>query len=225
MKTSFNASLIARQLWGIKSAVQQQEHEIAYGNYMLPARHHEILKGGWKSIRAEGSCQAIYVATPPEQLLRHFEFLSKKYAAILVSLKHILDLGSGLGMACFALAHLFENVTGCEQDPRLHWGAEQIRQDNNITNITFKNRDFRHLSTAEIQAFDAIFAYVAIQNPGEGIEDILFRASPGTLIVLRECDLRKLFESPQFRLLHPKRKSYDPGFHDHEGFFTYIKKG
>ena len=155
---------------------------------------------GWRLSPTNGPRDPVYEATPPIELLGLFESLSETIG--LSSYRHFADLGSGLGMASFTAAAIFEKVTGFECDARLLSKAEEIRRQFGITNVNFLKKDFTR--QRDLKDFDIVYFYKPFREDFiHQIGKALGRTKSGTLIISRIFTDEHLFDRRRFTPIYP----------------------
>jgi SAM-dependent methyltransferase len=125
----------------------------------------------WRPFPTAGPGVAMHLATAPGNFI---SFLQR--SGIPRDL-HFVDLGSGLGLACFAAAAYFEHVTGIEIDPAVAAEAEKVRAQ-----------------------FDVVYFFMPFfKNFEQLMGEKLKEARPGTYILYHQFPLRALTNRHFFR--------------------------
>ena len=173
----------------------------------------------WRLAPTDGPRAAVYMATPPLELLELFESLRETID--LSAYHHFADLGSGLGMASFAAATIFEQVTGFECDERLFLKAEQIRQQFGIANVNFLKRDFTR--RPNLKDFDLVYFWKPFRDDFiHQMGKILRKTKPGTLIISRIFTDEHLFDQRRFTPIYPP--DWEPSNRFHFSMFYVLAR-
>jgi len=200
MRLSSNPSVIRRMI-KVEQAVKEAEIKLAPPAARSNGRIH---------FATSGTRLPFYEATPYIPLLRVIDELR------LPSKLHFADLGSGLGMACFAAATYFARVTGFEIDPRLHAEAERIRQAEKVEGISFLNQDFM---AANLQDFNVLYLFRPFTEYFEfRAGQKLNETKPGTVVISYVFTNHLLFNVRTFRQIYPVSSSSSLPNHD---FFAF----
>ena len=153
------------------------------------------LPSGWHAFSTSAPRNARYQATPPCVLLYKLDELTlpREY--------HLADLGSGLGMACFAASLYFDRVTGFELDPAVLAGAEKVKKELEINNVTFENQNFLK---ADLTRYNVLYIFHPlmegfIMHTSQKMQEL----KPGTIVLanLIEFARRDIFDPFSFKLL------------------------
>ncbi|MBU0671716.1 MAG: class I SAM-dependent methyltransferase [Candidatus Margulisbacteria bacterium] len=198
------------QLLRIEKAVQRAERKVAPKGL---ARN--FSKGDWLCFSTAARRKAEYAATPAKLFLKTIEDLD------LQPENHFGDLGSGLGLTCFAAAMHFARVTGFELDQRLLTEAETIRQAFEIENVAFRHEDFLY---TDLAPFQVLFLFQPFsQDFPDLMRDKLAGTTPGTVIISHIFRFTEpiIFGPDDFRVINPgwEPHSTDPyliDFYAHE---------
>ena len=135
-----------------------------------------------ESFMTNGPRQPGYVATPLRSIFNALKELK------LPKNNQFADLGSGLGMVCFAASFFFKHVTGFEIDPRLRTKAKQIQRKFGLQNVQFLNKDFLK---ADLRPYKTIFLFQPfVEGFSRLMVEKLKETRSGTFIISYVVDLR-----------------------------------
>lgn len=208
-------NIIRTKLPHIKAAVRQAEKRI------MPHPESQAKLGHSPDIlfKTSGPRGPWYEGTPIPEVLDHLDELN------LPPHLHFVDLGSGLGNACFAAAAVFDRVTGIEQNPEFLREADKIRFKFSLSNVRFQNQDF---VLVPLKPFDVIFFYKPFADDfGMHMRKKLLETAPGTYIISRQIMPRILYDRSNFDYLAPldgwEATPLDPHL-PYADFYTFIRK-
>lgn len=160
-----------------------------------------------------------YEGTPIPDVLKHLDTLN------LAPNRRFVDLGSGLGSACFAAAAVFDRVTGIEQNAKFLKEAENIRRTFNISSVRFEQGDFMCLP---LDPFDVVFFYKPFADDfGMHMRKKLLETARGTYIISRQIMPRLLIDRSNFDYLAPLdnwRPTPENSRLPYADFYTFIRK-
>ncbi len=166
-------------------------------------------------IPLDGPRDPAYQGTPVSRFLGYLDKLSlpRRYPFV--------DLGSGLGAACYGAAEHFERVTGYESNRAIFDEAENIHSEFGIDNVKFINTDFMQvpLSPFRVVFFFRPFA----DNFFEEIRPKLLETEPGTYLISRQFRLPEIFDGSNFSLLEKLAGQEEKDFPNFP-FYAYLRR-
>jgi hypothetical protein len=166
-------------------------------------------------IPLDGPRDPAYQGTP---VFRSLEYLDK---LSLPQRYQFVDLGSGLGAACYGAAEHFERVTGYENNQLIFEEAENIRSESGIDNVRFINTDFMRIS---LSPFRVVFFFRPFaENFFEEIRPKLLETEPGTYIISRQFRLPEIFDESNFSLLEKLARQEEKDFPNFP-FYAYLRR-
>lgn len=154
---------------------------------------------GWRTARAEHSATS---RAATEAIVE---------AAAVRPGMQVLDLASGTGQPCLALAERVGpagQVTATDLVPDMLAGAEEAAKTQGLTNLTFRQADAEALPFAD-QAFDVVtcrFGAMFFPNLGQALNEIYRVLKPGGRVALVVWG--PLAENPHTAILHALLSKY-----------------
>jgi len=166
-------------------------------------------------IPLDGPRDPAYQGTPVSRFLEYLDKLS------LPQRYQFVDLGSGLGAACYGAAEHFERVTGYENNQVIFEEAENIRSEFGIDNVKFINTDFMRIS---LSPFKVVFFFRPFaDNFFEEIRPKLLETRPGTRLISRQFRLPEVFSGADFSLMEELARQEEKDFPNFP-FYTYLRR-
>lgn len=170
MVTAVERTALRQQMGFIKQAIRQVERRLAPPDY-----RESCDQFGEYYFPLPGPQEPRYKGTPIDELIEHLDKLP------IPPNRHFVDLGSGLGSACFAAATRFEKVIGIEENPMLLAEAEKIRAAFGIAHVEFRQGDFLGIP---LQDFGVVYFFRPfIKDFLMKIRNKLLETRPGTVII------------------------------------------